>query len=62
MFRPLVTAATLILATAPHAKRWAKPGFGTVDFPISSTSVQSRFDQAVVLLSNSAYPETIKAF
>jgi hypothetical protein len=40
----------------------ASDGLGTVNFPISCTAAQAKFDRAVALLHNFHYPETVKAF
>lgn len=61
-FRTLISVAVIALATPAHAEEPAKPSFGTVQFPISCTNVQARFNDAVAFLSNFAYPDTVKAF
>ena len=57
----LVVAMTAMIASA-HAQQPADDHLGTVDFPISCSAVQGKFDRAVALLHNFFYPETVKAF
>src|SRR6516162_8826699 len=54
-------AMTAMIASA-HAQQPGDDHLGTVDFPISCSAVQGKFDRAVALLHNFFYPETVKAF
>jgi hypothetical protein len=55
----VVTAAMIASA---HAQQTADDQLGTVNFPISCTAAQVKFDRAVALRQNFFYPETVKAF
>lgn len=62
-FIPLIFFALSAAITPATSGHLASPAnLSTVHFPISCTSVQGKFDQAIALLHNFFYPETVKAF
>ena len=57
-----VAAAMAAMIASANAQQAADEHFGTVHFPVSCSPVQGKFDDAVALLHNFFYPETVKAF
>jgi hypothetical protein len=57
-----LAAATVATIASARAQQTTDDRLGTVQFPISCSSVQGKFDRAVALLHNFFYPETVKAF
>lgn len=60
----VLLSAALLGATASAAKPQpaSDASLGSVHFPISCGAVQQSFDRAILMLSNFAYPDTVKAF
>ena len=63
MIRVLLIAIAIALAPGmARANTADDASLGTVHFPISCSNEQAAFDRGVVLLSNFAYDDTLKAF
>jgi len=60
--RILASAAAMLMAAVTAHAQQAAENRDTVHFPISCSEVQGRFDHALALLHNFAYPDTVKAF
>src|SRR5437868_5824792 len=57
-----LAAAVAMMAATAQAQQASHASLGSVHLPISCGVVQERFDHAVALLSNFAYPDTVQAF